>query len=182
MVQLQGTAQNVRTDQEQSRVVLRFVMVTDGEQAPVEMRGAQLLGVLNSGDRVLIEGRRDRDGVIRPQIVRNVSTNSIVQMRGPSPLSAFASFVLSAVFAVFTGALSTVLVGLVGMGAEGGEVALGVVEMVPGEGGEVIPYIAEEAVTGGSVAVQVAAIIVGLVVAAIVFYLVYIRPRRKRRA
>lgn len=181
MTQLQGAAQNVRTEQEQSSVVLRFVVSTVSEQIPIEMRGGQMMGVLNDGDQVLVEGRRDRDGVIRPRMVRNLSTNSIVQMRGPNPISTFANFVLSAAFAVFTGALSTVLVGLVTRGEEGGEVAIEAMELVPEAGGEAIPYIAEEVVAGGSEAMQFVAIAIGLIVAAIVFYLVYIRPRSKRR-
>ena len=56
------------------------------------------------------------------------------------------------------------------------------VEMIPEAGGEAIPYMAEEVVAGGGEVMQFVAIAVGLLVAAIVFYQVYVRPRRKRRA
>jgi hypothetical protein len=175
MTQLEGTAQNVRTEQEQADVVLRFVVSTASARVPVEMRGAQILGVLNDGDQILVDDRRDRDGVIRPKTVQNLSTNSIVQMRGPNPLSTFASFLLSVVFSVATGALSTVLVGLIGRGEEGVEI----VEMAPEAGGA---YVIEESVAGGNEVMQIVAIVLGVVVAVIVFYLVYVRPRRRRRA
>jgi hypothetical protein len=178
MTQLEGTAQNVRTEQEQANVVLRFVVSTANERVPVEMRGVQILGVLNDGDQILVEGRRDRDGVIRPKTVRNLSTNSTVQMRGPNPISTLASFVFSVAFSVFTGALSTVLIGLIGRGEESAEI----IAVVPEAGGEAVPYVLEESVAGGSEVMQIVAIVIGLVVALIVFYLVYIRPRSKRRA
>lgn len=84
---MEGTATRVKLDQEAGACVLRFVLVADDAAATaVEMRGAEIRGVLGDGDRVRIDppaADGDGDGVLRPRRVRNQTTNSLVSAWEP---------------------------------------------------------------------------------------------------
>ncbi|MBZ0294842.1 MAG: hypothetical protein K8L99_19935 [Anaerolineae bacterium] len=84
MASVQGTVHNTRLEQEGSQVVLRFVLQSANNiRIPVEMRGRKVSGLLDAGDRVEVNVRgrriRDRDGIARPQLVRNLTTESVVR-------------------------------------------------------------------------------------------------------
>ncbi len=84
MTKLTGTVQSVRTDQEGNSVVLRFIAQTENDdRIPVEMRGQQVLGILEIGDRIAIEGKQHRDkyGVMHLGQVENLTTKSTVRVK-----------------------------------------------------------------------------------------------------
>ena len=79
LTEIQGAVHSVHVDQERGGVVLRFVIkFVSGEKVAVEMRGHEVLGLLEVHDQIVIRGRRllDRDGVIRPSEVCNLTNGS----------------------------------------------------------------------------------------------------------
>jgi hypothetical protein len=87
---MEGIASRVRRDQEGANTVLRFVVQEqDGTLAAVEMRGHEIRGVLDDGDRVLLVAgpqRAPADGIHRPVQVENLTTGSTVTAWRPSRL------------------------------------------------------------------------------------------------
>src|SRR5215208_326325 len=87
---MEGIASRVRRDQEGANTVLRFgVKEQDGTPAAVEMRGHEIRGVLDDGDRVLLVAgpqRAPADGIHRPMQVENLTTGSTVTAWRPSRL------------------------------------------------------------------------------------------------
>jgi hypothetical protein len=85
----EGTVARLRLDQEgATNIVMRFVLnQDDGESRPVEMRGEQLRGVINAGDRVAVSEERSvgeaQDATLRPSSIRNLSTSGVVEMWRP---------------------------------------------------------------------------------------------------
>ena len=92
----------------------------DGTATAVEMRGAEIRGVLGDGDRVVIDpppAGGDGDGVLRPRRLRNQTTTSLVSAWEP-PLYArvggkFATLLIST-------AISTVVASTIGLIFGGG--------------------------------------------------------------
>ncbi|HEC24190.1 MAG TPA: hypothetical protein ENI95_14875 [Chloroflexi bacterium] len=167
MARVSGVARSVRLEREGNEVVLRFVLEGDGgDRLPVEMRGRKVLGVLDDGDRVeLSVGRnvRDRGGVARPRDIANLTTSSTVRVVRRSFIGGVFNFIASLAFSVFSGWLTTVLLN-----------ALTYQEP------EIVPYSFEEPAeaAGGDPIL----LLVGVAVAGVVFFLIFIRPRLKRRA
>src|SRR5262245_38893792 len=92
MTEVQGTVHSVRVDQERGAVVLRFVIkFVSGEKVAVEMRGYEVRGLVEVDDKIEIRGRRlrERDGVIRPREVRNLTNGSTVTVRRAGVLVRF---------------------------------------------------------------------------------------------
>ena len=87
---MEGIASRVRRDQEGANTVLRFVVEEqDGTPAAVEMRGHEIRGLLDDGDRVLLVAgpqRAPADGIHRPMQVENLTTGSTVTAWLPSRL------------------------------------------------------------------------------------------------
>jgi hypothetical protein len=87
---MEGIATRVRCDQEGANTVLRFVVKGQGgTRAAVEMRGHEIRGVLDDGDRVLLlTGPQPApgDGIQRPTQVENLTTGSTVTAWRPSRL------------------------------------------------------------------------------------------------
>lgn len=87
---MEGIASRVRRDQEGANTVLRFVVKEqDGTPAAVEMRGHEIRGLLDDGDRVLLVAgpqRAPADGIHRPMRVENLTTGSTVTAWRPSRL------------------------------------------------------------------------------------------------
>ena len=112
---MQGVAMQTSTQREGQSVVLRFLIETaDGTRIPVEMRGREIRGMVSSGDRIEIDGRRitDRDGVARPTRIRNVTTRSLVrirQSRGKRTLGSVARFTSSVAAGVLAWALTSLV-------------------------------------------------------------------------
>jgi hypothetical protein len=78
---MEGVTSRVRRDQEGAVCVLRFVIsAPDGSPVAVEMRGHEIRGVLDDGDRVVVPDfdSADADGIYRPTQVRNCTTASTV--------------------------------------------------------------------------------------------------------
>ncbi|GAB4477894.1 MAG: hypothetical protein Kow00124_21590 [Anaerolineae bacterium] len=169
MIQVEGIARSVRLEREGGEAVLRFVLEPTGsaERIPVEMRGRRVKGVLTDGDRVNISaGRlRDRDGVARPRVVQNLSTTSVIRVESRGCLHTALSFIGSLVASVLAGWLSTLLVGMLTL-QEPGIIAYSLEE--PGA-----PI--EEAASGAPWL-----LVVGFVVAAAVFLLLFVLPLLRR--
>lgn len=111
----QGIAESVRVDEEGKDIVLRFTLrLTENERLPVEMRGRRVLGVLERGHSVLLEGRRirDQDGVARPKSVRNMTTNSTVRVESDGLIRQALGFILSFALSIISGAAASLLVAL----------------------------------------------------------------------
>lgn len=174
MAEIEGVARNVRIEQEGNSVVLRFVLEGEGERVPVEMRGRKVQGVLNSGERVrlIVRGSvvRDRDGVAHPAQINNLDTHSTVRVQRRGCLGNAAGFVLSALLSIGTGALSESLVEWVLRGGEEPELVAFSLEEGPAAPPEAI---ADEPLL-------LIPVLIGVAVAVLIFYLLYLRPRLRR--
>lgn len=165
MSQVEGTVRSLRSDQEGQDVVLRFVLeVGEGDRLPVEMRGHQIRGVLEVGDKVRFDlegqGLRDADGVARPGRVDNLSTNSVVRAPGSSQLRQLLE--------LGTGFLASVFAGIVGSSLRSTP-PVAALQALPGS---------EPAGGSGGIDQTVwISVLVGLAVMVVVFYLIYLRPR-----
>src|SRR4029450_7316606 len=77
---MEGTARRVQRAQEGATSILRFLLVSDdGASTAVEMRGSEIRGLLDDGDRVVMEPGSDppaADGLHRPASVQNRTTGS----------------------------------------------------------------------------------------------------------
>ena len=116
MSNIKGNVRTVRIDHEGNDVILRFMMESGGHQKiPVEMRGQQVLGVLEIGDEIVIDVARIRDryGVMRPKQVTNLTTDSVVRVTSPGFFSKTGRFLSSLIVSVASTVLTTVLVSLV---------------------------------------------------------------------
>jgi hypothetical protein len=121
---VEGTVRNLRNTQEGTERVLRCVLVTDDERAfAVEMRGHELRGVINEGDRVNVQldvAGRGEDRTLRPRELTNVTTGGLVQLR-PLPLLRRAvrpfSSVLTAAVSAVVGALVAAVIAATGWSA-----------------------------------------------------------------
>jgi hypothetical protein len=87
---VEGTVGMLRETEEGRDRVVRWVLThDDGRRLGVEMRGAELHGVLNEGDRVAVPddpARRPADMTLRPDEVRNLTTGGVVRMWSPGTL------------------------------------------------------------------------------------------------
>jgi hypothetical protein len=168
MPHTEGTVRSLRSDHEGRDVVLRFVLVSgEDDRLPVEMRGHRVRGVLEVGDRVRfsVEGRdlRDDDGVARPELVENLSTDSVVQAPGSSPLKKLLELVTGFVASVLAGIVSSSL--LSSLRPSPPVTALQAMPRTEPAGG------------GGIDQAVLLSILVALLVTVVVFYLIYLRPR-----
>ena len=168
MLQAEGTVRSLRSDQEGRDVVLRFVLdLGEDGRLPVEMRGHRIRGVLEVGDRVRfsVEGRalRDADGVARPRRVENLSTDSVVQAPGSSPLKKLLELVTGFAASVFAGIVSSSLLSSLRPRPQ-----VTGLQALPGS---------EPAGGGGIDQAVLLSVLVALVVTVVVFYLIYLRPR-----
>jgi hypothetical protein len=167
MSNIKGSVKTVRIDHEGNTVILRFMMESGGHQKiPVEMRGQQILGVLEIGDEVMIDVARIRDryGVMRPPQVRNLTTDSVVRVASPGFFSKTGRFLSSLAASITSGVLTAVLVSLV-------KPPLSTIKAVPRSSPG--PPGTREALSGNPLP-----LILGLVVGVVVFWLVYRRQRR----
>ena len=173
MAEIQGTAANVRIEQEDKNVVLRFVLEAAGERIPVEMRGRKVRGVLDDGNqvRLIVRGGRvrDRDGVAHPARIEILDTRSVVRVQRRGCLGNAVGFVLSLVLSIGTGAISESLVEWMMRGGDEPEIVAYSLEEGPGAAAAV----ADEPIL-------LIPILIGVAVAFVVFYLVYMRPRMRR--
>jgi hypothetical protein len=169
MPQIGGVAHNVRIEREGGEIVLRFVLEGGGQgRVPVEMRGRRVLGVLDDGDQVefTIRGQvRDRGGVARPDRIDNLSTNSVVRVQRQGCLRQIGGLVVSLALSILSGLLSTVLLNAI------------LYNTAPA----LEPYsLPEDGVE--TIATQPPLVpIVGVLVAALVFFLIFVVPRLRRR-
>jgi hypothetical protein len=123
---MEGTATRVKVDQEGNACVLRFVIVTeDGASTAVEMRGAEIRGVLGDGDRVLIDAAGAAgaaDGLLHPRNVRNQTTESLVSVWQPPFFRRLGGTVGTLVISTVISTVVTSALGLIpilGSGEEG---------------------------------------------------------------
>lgn len=168
MAEVSGIAQDVRLDEEGKDVVLRFVLHVDGgERIPVEMRGRKVLGVLNSGDRVRLSTRgssiRGQGRVARPTIIHNIDTASEIRVRGEGCVNQAFKFLGSLLMSVVSGLIIAWLSAFCGLVAVN----------------QTVEYSFEEAPEAAmsEPTIAIVPILIGLGVAAVVFFLIYIRPR-----
>jgi hypothetical protein len=120
---VEGVARRVRIDNEGAGCVLRFVVETDeGGLVPVEMRGREVLGVLDDGDRVRFDRAPSAAGTARPRRVANLSTNAEVEVPVPGRLDRWSGVVgLRDVRTALISALVTATVGAFTNAFESGE-------------------------------------------------------------
>jgi len=173
MTEIQATVHSVHVDQERGGVVLRFVIkFVSGEKVAVEMRGYEVRGLLEVDDRIVIRGRRlrDRDGVIRPSEVCNLTNGSTVTVRRASALLRFFSFVFGLIISLMSGVATSVLVTLFSGLVTTRSMSL------PREGPREGPPVLGSGVTDPPV---ILAIILGISVALLVFYLIFLRSRAR---
>ena len=167
MSKIKGRVKKVRIDHEGNTVILRFMMESPGRQkVPVEMRGQQILGVLEIGDEVMIDAGhiRDRYGVMRPQQVRNLTNESVVRVATPGFFKKIGRFFSSLVVSITSSVVTAVLVNMV---QSSHNVKKAVRKSYPSAPG------APAALSGNPLP-----LIVGLIVGVVVFWLVYRRQRR----
>ncbi len=110
-----GVAKRVQRDREGAASVLRFVLEgDDGASAAVEMRGNEIRGVLDDGDRVALptgSGPPGADRVHRPAIVHNQTTGSSVTAWRPSALRRLATPLLTTAGTAIVSSMVTLVVG-----------------------------------------------------------------------
>ena len=66
------------------------VLVANGDitiYVPVEIRGREIIGDVAENDRISVNGRRNKEGILTPSSFTNFSTGSRVYVNQPSPLS-----------------------------------------------------------------------------------------------
>jgi hypothetical protein len=169
MPQIGGVARNVRTEREGSEIVLRFVLESDGqERLPVEMRGRRVLGVLDDGDQVNFDVRgqvRDRSGVARPDRIDNLSTNSVVRVQRQGCLRQVGGLLVSLALSIFSGWLSTILLDAI------------LYQNAPTIESFSLPEGGAEVISSQPSVLP----IVGVLVAVLVFFLIFVVPRLLRR-
>ncbi len=171
MAEVSGIAHDVRLDEEGNDVVLRFVLHAEGgERIPVEMRGRKVLGVLNSGDHVRLSTRgssiRGKGSVARPTVIHNIDTASEIRVRGEGCISQAFKFLGSLLMSIVSGLIIAWLSAFCGLVAVEQTVAYSFEE-------------APEAAMNEPV-IAIVPLLIGLGVAALVFFLIYIRPRLRR--
>jgi hypothetical protein len=171
MAEVSGIAHDVRLDEEGNDVVLRFVLHAEGgERIPVEMRGRKVLGVLNSGNRVRLSTRgssvRGRGRVARPTVVHNIDTASEIRVRGEGCFTQLFELVGSLLMSVVSGLIIAWLSTFCGL------IAIN----------QTVEYSFEEAPEAAmsEPTIAIVPILIGLGVAVLVFFLIYIRPRLRR--
>jgi hypothetical protein len=78
---VEGVVNRVTRTLENGKSVLRFVLSEDGgRRAVVELKGNEIRGLLEDGDRVsFASGRTEQEGVLRPSAVMNSSTGTRVE-------------------------------------------------------------------------------------------------------
>jgi hypothetical protein len=160
-----GIVQNVRIDQEGGSFVLRFTAQTDDdERIPVEMRGKEVLGVLEPGDQVAIVSRRARDkyGVTHPKRVENLTTKSIVRVKKPGVIKRFVSFVFSLATSIATAVLTSYVTKAIS------PEPVAEYRYAPGYEPSLLEPLLRQPIV----------LVVGLAVGLLVFYFMYIRPKR----
>jgi hypothetical protein len=177
MAEGEGVVLGVRTEAEGNDVVLRFVLQTEaGERIPVEMRGRKVLGVLSDGDRVRVHtsgaSLRGPDGVVRPAQIVDLSTSSVVRVAKAGCARQVLGFLGSLMLSVLAGVLSTLCVSMLTMG---NLAASPISEGMGGEGEVPSPV---EAAAEPSLLIP---LVIGLGVAAVVFFLTFLLPRLLRR-
>lgn len=171
MAEVSGIVQDVRLDKEGNDVVLRFVLHAEGgERIPVEMRGRKVMGVLNSGDRVRLSTRgssiRGQGRVARPTVINNIDTASEIRVRGEGCISQLFKFLGSLLMSIVSGLIIAWLTAFCGLAAVN----------------QTVEYSFDEAPEAAmsEPTLAIVQILIGLGVAAIVFFLIYIRPRLRR--
>jgi hypothetical protein len=113
---IEGTASHVQIRNEDAGAVLQFVFQSDQAQDSfvVEMRGQQIRGMVNDGDRISLgEGSvRGQDGIAHPDHVENLtihSTVTVVRREWPSKLLSgpWTAGIISAVMGAIAGSITT---------------------------------------------------------------------------
>jgi hypothetical protein len=169
MPQIGGVARNVRIERESNEIVLRFVLEEDGGgRLPVEMRGRRVLGVLDDGDQVEFNVRgqvRDRGGVARPDRIDNLSTNSVVRVQRQGCLRQIGGLAVSLALSIFSGWLSTILLDAL------------LYQNAPTIESFSLPDEAAPSFSSQPTLLPVA----GVLVAVLVFFLIFVLPRLLRR-
>lgn len=163
---LQGTITRLRVDQSGKAVSLYGALKpTSGETISFYMRGREVRGIVEVGDRVRLEAvsLTERDG-LRATHLDNLTTNSRVSVWEPPFYRRLAAwggpFLMSAIIGPILGGLVAAAIGIRGAGSS---------HLRPVS-------------NGPSAAVVLLFVGVTLIVALAVFYRLYTRPRRKRRA
>jgi hypothetical protein len=164
MAKVSGKVEIVHTYQEDRDVVLRFKFRSDmGDLIPVEMRGHRLCGLLDPDDQVMMNCKRDKYGIMHPKVVTNLSTDSVVRMEGPGWFRAVIKFVFSTAVSIATGVFTSIIISSF---TKTSKTAPRLYSM-PHSGSPAGP------------AMEPAALVLAVVVGLLVFYLIYIRPRRR---
>ena len=114
MGNLSGTIKSIRVDQEARFSVLRIVMESGGNRIPVEMRGNIITGVIEQGDNVVIKRykKRQKDGVIRPKSIINITTNSVVSVKRKNVFMRMMSFIFGTGVSIATAVVSAAVVAI----------------------------------------------------------------------
>lgn len=164
MAKISGTVQRVQTNQEDKNVVLRFKIRSDaGELIPVEMRGRRVCGLLEAGDQVIMNCGRDRYGVMHPRVITNLTTRSSVRTRSPGFFSTVIKFLFSIGFSIATGVLTHLIIS----------------SFTKSSKSPVSEYSMPRSGNLANSGMEPVGLILAVAVALLVFYLIFIRPRRR---
>jgi hypothetical protein len=111
---MNGIARRVRSATEGQKIVLRFRLETaEGRTVPIELRGVEIRGDLDEGDRIeipaaiLIHG----DATLRLSHIMNLSTDSTVEAWNPSALNQARTLVGREALSATVGAGVTLTIG-----------------------------------------------------------------------
>jgi hypothetical protein len=162
---LVGKITRLRVDQRGKDVVLYGVLETDSSgTVTLSMRGREVRGIVEVGDRVRLHGGRPvgNDETVQATRLDNLTTNSAVSVWRPPLYRRLGQLAGPTLVSAVVGPLVGALVGALLTG-----------------GAQSAPRSRSPSSTGGVVLV---AAIVGLIVALGIFYFSYIKPRRRRRS
>ena len=134
---MEGTVRRVQRAQEGATSVLRFLLVgDDGATTAVEMRGAEIRGLLDDGDRIVFTPGSEPsapDGLHRPESVQNRTTGSVVTAWRPPIVERAGRPLVSALLSATISSVVTIVVGVVVSG--GADEPASDVGPAPGGGG-----------------------------------------------
>jgi hypothetical protein len=120
---MEGTARRVQRAQEGATSILRFLLVSDdGASTAVEMRGSEIRGLLDDGDRVVMAPASEpptADGLHCPARVQNLTTGSVVTAWRPTLVKRASKPLVTGLLSATISSVVTFVFGVIVAGGQG---------------------------------------------------------------
>ena len=149
---MEGTARRVQRAQEGATSILRFLLVSDdGASTAVEMRGSEIRGLLDDGDRVVMDPGSDpptADGLHRPASVQNRTTGSVVTAWRPPLVKRASEPLVTGLLTATISSVVTFVFGVIVAGGQGGTAGAPLGERGGEPGTDWFPFESASAILG----------------------------------